>query len=322
MYLGSRGGDGVLHLVLELVGNAFDLHLAGRCSTIELELDADGTITVRDDGPGLPADGRGAQPALDTLLTTPSGQPTVDGHRPHVHLGLGIGWGLFLANAFSAHLEIVTVHDGVEARARYARGEVLEPATTSITRKPAGTLVRCRPDPEIFSTVRVPRVELTRQLEALTFLAPKLTLRWRIAGDDEARAGLAAWVASTAEREVEEVARHAGTYGEGADAIDVDLALAWEPSGYQGTPPRIDSFVNYVRSADGGSHVDGLLDGICTFLGNSDRTRVACKLVAAVAVVKADVKFGNPTRDRLATPEVRAPVAAATLRALSAWEAA
>ena len=321
MYVGGAGGEGVLALVQEVVGNAFDQHLAGRCATIDIVIEGDGSITVTDDGPGYPARGDAARPPMHALLTTRSTQPTVDGHRPHVHLGIG-GNGLFIVNAMSARFEVVTVHAGIEARGVYEHGRVVDPVTTTVTTRPSGTTVRFRPDPEIFRTLRVPRAELTSQLEALTFLAPTMTLRWRFDGDDEARAGLAAWVASMAERPIAEVAHHRCTHGDGVEAIDIDVALAWEPSGYVGTAPRIDSYVNYRRSISGGSHVDGLIDGVCGFVGVAHRQACARKLVAVVAVVLADVTWGNPTRDRLVTEAVRAPVAAATRAALDAWAAA
>src|ERR1043166_885656 len=90
MYVGDTcTGDGVLHLLLELVANAYDQHITGACSSIDLEVAADGTITIEDDGPGIPAAGGRGFPPLHELLTRRVDRPTVDGHRPHVHLGAG-----------------------------------------------------------------------------------------------------------------------------------------------------------------------------------------------------------------------------------------
>lgn len=104
MFVGATDdGSGVLHMALELVANALDQHLAGRCSRVAIEIAPDGAITVIDDGPGLPADGGAGLPPLHDLLTHVWTRPTVDGHRPHVHLGLG-GMGLFVVNALSERL--------------------------------------------------------------------------------------------------------------------------------------------------------------------------------------------------------------------------
>src|SRR5262249_30016504 len=153
------GGDGVLNMVLDVVANACDQHFAGRCATIDIEVAAGGTITVIDDGPGIPAHGGSGMPPLDLLLTRRSERPTVDGHRPHVHLGQG-GLGLFIVNALSERFELETVHDGVAARAMYARGEPIEPPVTMPSAQPSGTRVRFRPDPAIIRYPRVPRARL------------------------------------------------------------------------------------------------------------------------------------------------------------------
>lgn len=115
MYVGDPdSGDGVLHLVLELVANACDQTFVGKSSTVDLDVAADGTITVADDGPGMRVEGGDGLPPIDVLLTRYSNRPTVDGHRPHVHLGRG-GLGLFVINALSERFELVTVRGGVEA---------------------------------------------------------------------------------------------------------------------------------------------------------------------------------------------------------------
>lgn len=116
------------------------------------------------------------------------------------------------------------------------------------------------------------------------------------------------------------MARHRESYETTNGPIDVDVALAWRTRAYRsGAQPAIDSFVNLARTRDHGSHVDGLFDGIHAFIGGRPRKTSRQGLVAAVGVVLADVKFGNPTRDRRATPEVRGPVADATRKALVAW---
>jgi DNA gyrase subunit B len=118
MYVGdTTDGSGATHLVFEVLGNAFDQYLAGRCSRVEIVVDADGTITVTDDGPGLPVDGDETRPPLEQILTTMSDRPTVDGHKPHVHLWPN-GVGLFVVNALSDRFEMVSARDGVEARTR------------------------------------------------------------------------------------------------------------------------------------------------------------------------------------------------------------
>lgn len=198
MFIGGDDSQGLLHLAMEVIGNAFDQHLLGRCDRIEVEVASDGTVVVSDDGPGIAVEGDGERPPLAELLTIYRDLPTADGHRPHVHLTL-VGVGLVTA-------------DG---------------------------------------------------------------------------------------------------------PITVDVALAWRDRHHR---PSIASYVNYQRSREG-THVDGLLDGIRRVFGGK-RAAHEAGLVAAVAVVLADVHWGNPTKDRLLTPSVRKPVADVTVAALQAWSAA
>jgi DNA gyrase subunit B len=319
MYVGdATSGDGVLNMVLELVANACDQHFAGRCSMIEVDVAASGMITVADDGPGIPVHGANGLPPIDVWLTRPSHRPTIDGHRPHVHLGPG-GLGLFVVNALSERFELATIRDGIEARTTYAHGEPIEPLTTAPTAGPSGTRIRFRPDPAVLRCPRVPRVPLTQRLEDLSFLLPGLTLRWQIAGDDLAAGGLPGRVALQVPCAPQEVASHRASFETASGPIDVEVALAWRSMQWHANePPVIDSFVNLERCSDHGTHVDGLIDGVTAFLGRGHR-RPAAGMVAAVAVVLADVQWGTPKRDRLASPEARAPVAEATQLALARW---
>jgi DNA gyrase subunit B len=320
MYVGdTEGGSGIVNMVLEVVANACDQHLAGRCTRIGIELAADGTITVEDDGPGIPVQGGERLPALEIVLARRFDEPTADGHRPHVHLGFG-GVGIAVVNGLSERFELITVRGGVEARAAYARGQLVAPLATRATDRASGTVVRFRPDPTIFRHVRAPRDQLTRVLEDLSFLVPGLSLRWAIAGDAVAAGGLAALVALRAPCAIDGVARHRESYETAGGPIDVEVALAWRPEQWQ-DEPAIDSFVNLARTREHGSHVQGLLDGVHAFVGGRSTSAGRRGLVGAVAVVLADVRYGIPTKDRLETPEARGPVADATRKALAAWAA-
>ncbi len=306
LFVGDTGGSGVLNLVLELLANSYDQHVAGRCSRVAIELLADATIIVEDDGPGLAAN----LPPLHQVLTTMSTAPTVDGHRPHIHFGAG-GAGLFVVNALSERFTICTVSRGIRTTASYTRGVVSEPVATMATAERAGTRITFRPDPQIFMHPRVPRAELARYLEDLSFLAPQLTLTTAIHGDAIAARGLAGRVAIEVPCALTDVATHAGTYETAKGPIDVEVAFAWRV----GPSSDIASFVNLARTPLHGTHVDALLDAIRAFFEGPREAG----LVAAVSVVLANVKWGRPDKDLLATAEVAKPVAVATRSALERW---
>ena len=318
MYIGDpTDGSGVHNMLMEAVANAFDQHLAGRCTRITIGIGADDTLTVEDDGPGISSEGRDTLPGLERLFEQRSEQPTVDGHRPHAHLGLG-AIGLVVINALSERFELTTVSGGREAVAVYARGEPVRPLEVRRVEGPSGTRVSFRPDPMIFATTRVPRVALARGLEDLSFLAPGLSLSWSVAGDSSTQRGLAARVASRVGRRLGGVAHRRGTYETPSGPIEVEVALAWR----DGDPrwlgaAMIDSFVNFDRTREHGQHVTGLRDGVRAFLPKTTGRMEG--LFAAVAVVLGDVKYGKPSRDRLDNVEARPAVAEATRVALTEW---
>jgi len=319
MFVGdTEDGSGVLHMVLEVLANSYDQHLAGRCSQVSIEIAADGTITVTDNGPGLAADGGDGLPPLHEMLTCLSDRATVDGHRPHVHLGLG-GLGLFVVNALSERFELRSVRQGTLTTAVYSRGEAIEPPASSPAGESSGTRILFRPDSTIFRYPRLPRAELARQLEDLSFLAPRFAVRLTIAGDDVAAGGLASRVALAASCALEDVAAHAATYSTPSGPIDVEVALTWRVSRWTvARGAAIESWANLSRTLDHGSHVDGLLEGARSFMGGRKESRLA-GLIAAVSVILSDVKFGNPNKSRLETTDVGPPVTAATTSALEAW---
>jgi DNA gyrase subunit B len=322
MYTGGVDGTGVLSLVLEIVGNAFDQYLLGRCTTCAVTVGAEGTITVEDDGPGIAVEGGDGLPPLLVWLNRHSNTGTVDGHRPHVHLGVG-GFGLFATNALSERFELRSVRAGKEIAIAYERGVLVEPLTEKRSKRPSGTVVRFKPDRTIFIHQRVPREALARRLEDLSFFAPGWSLSWSIQGDAIARSGISARVALTADCDLDQVATHAGHYDTRSGPLDADVALTWRTDQPKwrsdDARPSIASFVNFFRTRDHGAHVDGFEAGLRRCFPGVAKQQLELGLVAVVSVVLADVKFGTPAKDRLASEEAIEPVTDATMRALEVW---
>lgn len=308
MYVGyTDEGMGPLRLLLEVIANAIDQVLLGRCTRVDLHVDADDVVTVTDDGPGIPAR------SLAALLEQPSERPTVDGHRPHVHLGFG-GLGLPIANALSDPFEVDTVHAGEQTTVAYAGGLQRVPLRVRAASRPSGTRVRLRPDPQLFQCTRVPRIELTRRLEDLAFLLPAMTLSWSFAG--ERAAGLVGCVRAEVGGPLGDVAHHQGDYATDDGPTTVEVALAWHARPH-GRTTQIHSFANLQRT-EAGEHVAGLLEGIRRFLKVRSDRRLG-EPVAAVAVLLADVRYGSPTRSLVINPGVRPAVKEATSTALQRW---
>ncbi|MDC0670123.1 ATP-binding protein [Nannocystis radixulma] len=315
MYVGdTHEGRGVLNLVLELVANAVDQVFVARCTHLEVRVDDDDSVTVSDDGPGIPVEGTGRRPSLVEILEHRFDLPTVDGHRPHVHLGLG-AIGLAVVNALSDPFELVTVRDGQMATARYRCGLAEGPLRVEPTTLPSGTRVRFRPDPQIFTGIQVPWDDLGRRMMDLSYLLPQVRLSWP--GHDVQHAGgLRDLVTASGGGLLGGVAHHCEEYEIDGKPVAVEVALAWREDA--GVEPVIHSFVNLGRTYEG-THVHGLLKAARRAAPRVGGTR---GLVAAVAVVLVDVTWGSPIRDRMTSPEARPAVRRATEAALAAWAAA
>ncbi|MFY0539891.1 ATP-binding protein [Nannocystis pusilla] len=249
MYVGSLDdGMGPLKLLLAVVAHAIDPRQPGRCPRIDVRVDADDFVTVADDGPGIPAG------SLVDLLERP---PV----RSSAHFGFRES-GLLMANALSDPFEVDTVHAGEQATVAYAGGVQRVPLRVSAASRPSGTRIRFRPDPQIFPSTRVPRLELTQRLEDLALLLPAMALTWSFAG--ERATGLVERVRVEARGPLENVAHHQGEYVTDAGPTTVEVALAWRTEPY-GQPAQILGYTNFERDEDG-PHVPGLLAAIRDFL--------------------------------------------------------
>lgn len=174
MYLGADGPDGVLVLVLELVAHAIEQHRAGRCSSIEVEVEGD-EVTVRDDGPGLPLDTEHG--AWWLRSTVPGiGNPWPPDAPPELPRGYRLGLGAMIA--LGSEVSVATVCRGRALRVTYRDGEPIAPMSSEPTGAATGTTISLRPDPALFSDVRPPRDKLAARLRRLAQKVPGLRLTW------------------------------------------------------------------------------------------------------------------------------------------------
>lgn len=308
MYIGSTDdGRGPLHLLLAVVANAIEQVLLGRCTRVEVGVEADDFVTVTDDGPGIPAH------ALVDLVERLQNRSAEDNDRRHVHLGYR-GLGLPIVSALSDPFEVDTVHAGEQATVTYAGGAQRIPLQVSAGSRPSGTRVRFRPDPQIFQGTRVPRVELTQRLEDLAFLLPARALSWRFAG--EGLPGLVARVHAEVHEPLDDIAHYQGEYETEDGPTAVEVVVSWRTQS-PASPAQLLGFVNLQRKADG-PHVSGMLAGVRDFLKlRSDRELDG--LVAAVAVLYSEARYVRQTMLSLASSRLRTVVKEATLTALQQW---
>jgi DNA gyrase/topoisomerase IV subunit B len=285
MYVGYVGAPPVAHFG-EVLANAMDQALADRARTIEVILREDDSVEIRDDGPGA------AREVFERALSGFHDTPTLDGHRPHVHLA-GKGVGLLAISALSEWLEINTRQEGREHRLRTARG-VFTLTETRPYAGPTGTSVSYRPDPTIFTRPTLDRVWLADHLTQLSDLCPGLALTVRDEGWKPARhrEGLRSRVRGSHVIELE---------GEDADTT-VRVVLSWRGPGFD-DKPRVESFAGFEPSPLGGTHVKGLLAALGE-VGAERAVALEVGLDACLVVVTPDIVWGGPTRERVAMPEL------------------
>ncbi|NLN49576.1 MAG: DNA topoisomerase IV subunit B, partial [Clostridiales bacterium] len=165
MYIGSTGPKGLHHLVFEIVDNSIDEAVGGYCDTIKVNMNPDNSITVSDNGRGIPVDIHPAVgiPAIEVILTTLHSGGKFGGSGYTISGGLH-GVGLSVVNALSAKMEITVRRDGQAYRQDYVRGKPVTSLMTLEETDESGTTINFYPDPEIFEETVFEREILIQRL--------------------------------------------------------------------------------------------------------------------------------------------------------------
>lgn len=329
MYVGSTGSQGLEHMLLEVVSNSIDEHIANHAHQLSVSFD-DEAVVVEDDGRGISVDvvPRYGRSALEVVLTTLHGGATFDGHQPHVHIRPGFhGVGLAIVNALSERFEVEVRRDGWHHRIALSRGLVAEPFHRVGPSNRTGSVIRYRADPEIFGSARLDSTAVLKRLKTLSWLTPDLT--WTVQGQTTRSAGLTdclveetggallpgslVRVAYESPFPPKEPNHHPifGNMAGPAVQIDAVIGLSQVP-----TAPRIFGFLNYAALTEG-SHVAGVLEGVERAFPGKMST-LGPRVVAAIHLGLLHPEFEGPTRAVLFVPEVQDLIADALFQSLSA----
>lgn len=330
MYIGTTGPRGLHHLVYEVVDNSIDEALAGHCTHIEVELNADGSCTVTDDGRGIPTDvhTKTGKSALETVLTVlhAGGKFGSGGYK--VSGGLH-GVGVSVVNALSEWLEVTIWRDNKVHTQRYERGAaVTELKVVPSKENRTGTQVSFKPDAQIFTTVTEfdydtlssrlrelgylnagVRISFTdNRLELLKSNTPRVEIY-------EYKGGIKEYVAyMNADKQSlhEEI-----IYVQGErNNVQVEVALQWCVDAYSDS---LLGFANNIRTVDGGTHLEGLKTVLTRTFNSIARKRNKIKenesnlsgehvregLTAVISVKVPDPEFEGQTKTKLGNTEVR-----------------
>ncbi len=259
MYIGSTSENGLHHLVYEVVDNSIDEALAGHCDEINVTIHADNSITVADNGRGIPVDIHPQEkiPGVELALTVLHAGGKFDKNTYKVSGGLH-GVGVSVVNALSERLEVIVDRDGRRHHMKFVRGKTTQKLAVLGKAKSTGTIVRFKPDPEIFTVLEYNYVTLADRLRQLAFLNKGIRIALkdeREGGEQEvfyAKGGLVEFV-QWLNRNKKALHPKPVAFSVTKDDVDIDIALQYE-DGYN---ENTFTFVNNINTHEGGTHLTG-----------------------------------------------------------------
>ncbi len=296
MYIGSTSENGLHHLVYEVVDNSIDEALAGFCDTINVTIHKDNSVTVIDNGRGIPVDIHPVEkkPGVEVALTTLHAGGKFDKSSYKVSGGLH-GVGVSVVNALSERLEVVIDRDGQRHQMAFCRGQVTKPLTVLGKAKGTGTIVRFKPDPEIFTVLEYNWTTLADRLRQLAFLNEGVTITLADERPDEpksetfyAEGGLAQF-AQWLNRNRKPLHPEPIAFSRVRDDVSVDVAIQYE-DGYN---ENIFTFVNNINTHEGGTHLTGFKAAVTRAINEvSKRLKIKSLKNADFTLSGEDVREG------------------------------
>ncbi|MGE0592081.1 MAG: DNA topoisomerase (ATP-hydrolyzing) subunit B [Vicinamibacterales bacterium] len=257
MYIGSTGAPGLHHLVYEIVDNSIDEALAGHCDEVNVTIHIDNSITVVDNGRGIPVDRHtSGKSAAEVVLTVLHAGGKFDNDSYKVSGGLH-GVGVSVVNALSERLDLEIWRNGQVYQQTYERGAPLGDLQTAGTTQRRGTKVTFRPDPTIFETVEYSFDTLAQRLRELAFLNGGIVITIDDERDGKSHrfqydGGIVSFVQHLNKNRASVNDKPIFMKGD-RDGIDVELAIQWN----DGYTELVFSFANNINTHEGGTHLSG-----------------------------------------------------------------
>lgn len=325
MYIGSTSSKGLHHLVYEIVDNAVDEALAGFCNTVEVYINEDNSITVRDNGRGIPVgiNKKKGIPAVEVVFTILHAGGKFGGGGYKVSGGLH-GVGASVVNALSTWLEVDIFHEGKIYRQRYERGKVMYPLKIVGDTDRRGTEVRFLPDPTIFEETVFDFAVLKQRLREMAFLTKDLKIVLTDKRPEEEvsmtfhyEGGIREYVEYL--NKSKEVLYPQVIYCEGKKGdVFVEVALQHNDSYNEG----VYSFVNNITTPEGGTHLAGFRSALTKTFNDYARKNKLLKdseqnltgddiregLVAIISIKIPEPQFEGQTKQKLGNSEARGAV--------------
>ena len=346
MYIGGTDERALHHLFAEVLDNAMDEAVAGHARLIEVSLDADGALSVRDDGRGIPVDPHPKHPgksALEVIMTVLHSGGKFSGEAYETSGGLH-GVGVSVVNALSERVEVTVWKDGFEWRQAFTRGKPVGGIEKLGPTRKKGTQITFTPDPVIFGEgVGFKPARLFRMARSKAYLFGGVEIRWRC---DPSRIqdqtppeavfrfpnGLADFLAERI-KGLETVTPEpfAGRWERPGESGKVEWAIAWTPAGFGEADSFLQSYCNTVPTPEGGTHESGLRAALTRSLkqyaemtgekrgGLITADDVVAQAGALVSVFIRDPEFQGQTKERLSSTEAQRLVEKAIADPFDHW---
>ena len=347
MYIGSTGPRGLHHLVYEVVDNSVDEALAGYCDKIEVWIHPDNSVTVSDNGRGIPVDKHPKEkiPTVEVVLTILHAGGKFGGEGYKVSGGLH-GVGVSVVNALSSRVEVNVRRDGSEYKIAFDHGKTCEKLERVGAAKNTGTKTTFWPDPEIFTETTIFDYDtLASRFREMAFLNKGLKI---VLHDERANPGAA--VSDAAPEPRTEVFQYAGGIvdfvkylNEGKETLNkpiyfeaenadgtVEVSMQWSTS-Y--STNSVMAFANNINTHEGGTHLDGFKQAVTRTINDYARSKGILKekdanlsgddtregLAAIISVKLHDPQFEGQTKTKLGNTEIRALVQTAVTQGLAEY---
>ena len=325
MYIGSTSSRGLHHLVYEIVDNSIDEALAGYCKNIKVYIHKDNSVTVVDDGRGMPVGihPKMGKPTVEVIMTVLHAGGKFGGGGYKVSGGLH-GVGASVVNALSELCEVIVTRDGYVWKQSYKRGAVLTGLEKIGEAEGSGTKVHFKPDHEIFEETEYDFEILSQRLRELAFLNKGINITLIDEREDEVKeevyhyeGGIKSFVSYLNRNK--EVLHDEPIYVEGLkDGIAVEVSLQY----HDGFNENIFTFANNIDTVEGGTHLAGFKTALTRVMNDYGRRFGHLKesdknlsgddiregLTAVVSVKISEPQFEGQTKTKLGNSEVRGVV--------------